>query len=397
MEDAMVYFDDAMKILDTLPETKPNQEQRVRLLVNQVLIFQLLLKFPEYYDLLVHFEPMVIGLGNQSLLGTYYTRLGHCEWWFGKFDEAIQTAEKGLKLCNDTDNIDDAAYACNLLQWCYLFKADLERVFALKREALDLQERQFSLRWYVWSLCAASLSYQYKGYWNDASREAESALKTAEEFGDRSLMCFSAWILSAVYCFKNDFPLSIEHGKYAVSTAPTPADKLWAQSILAWAYCRAGELNQGIEILVSLIPIFQSTGFIYGVVYNKVELGEGYWLDGRCAEAKQTLEEAVELGMRHGMRFYVAWAHCILGEITRIKDPDQSSAHFVKSISISKEINAENELARAYAGYGRLYKQQGNIEKAREYLTKALDIFERLGTLIEPEKVRKELLELPDA
>ena len=30
------------------------------------------------------------------------------------------------------------------------------------------------------------------------------------------------------------------------------------------------------------------------------------------------------------------------------------------------------------------------------YLTKALEIFERLGTLLEPDKVRKELAELPE-
>jgi hypothetical protein len=44
----------------------------------------------------------------------------------------------------------------------------------------------------------------------------------------------------------------------------------------------------------------------------------------------------------------------------------------------------------------RCHKQQGNIEKARKYLTDALEIFERLGTLMEPDKVRKELSELAD-
>jgi tetratricopeptide (TPR) repeat protein len=58
-------------------------------------------------------------------------------------------------------------------------------------------------------------------------------------------------------------------------------------------------------------------------------------------------------------------------------------------------FKAENELARAYAGYGRLHKQQGDIAQAQEYLDKALQIFKRLGTLIEPDKVRKELAELP--
>jgi len=43
---------------------------------------------------------------------------------------------------------------------------------------------------------------------------------------------------------------------------------------------------------------------------------------------------------------------------------------------------------------GRYHKQQGNVEQAREYVTKALKIFERLGTLIEPDKVREELADL---
>jgi hypothetical protein len=49
----------------------------------------------------------------------------------------------------------------------------------------------------------------------------------------------------------------------------------------------------------------------------------------------------------------------------------------------------------AYAGYGRLHQQQEHVEQAREYLTRALAIFECLGTLGEPEKVRQALAALP--
>ncbi len=61
-----------------------------------------------------------------------------------------------------------------------------------------------------------------------------------------------------------------------------------------------------------------------------------------------------------------------------------------------QEIKAENELALAYAVYGRLNKQQGKVGQAREYLAKALEIFEQLGTLVEPDKVREELAGLPE-
>ena len=70
--------------------------------------------------------------------------------------------------------------------------------------------------------------------------------------------------------------------------------------------------------------------------------------------------------------------------------------HFHKAISTFQEIKAENDLALAYSGMGCYHKRQGNMEGVREYLTKALEIFERLGTLIEPDKVRKELAELPE-
>ena len=72
-------------------------------------------------------------------------------------------------------------------------------------------------------------------------------------------------------------------------------------------------------------------------------------------------------------------------------NPVQEGAHFEKSISVLREIKAENELAHSFAGYARYHKHTGHIAQAREYLIKALEIFERLGTLIEPDKVRKEL------
>ena len=53
-------------------------------------------------------------------------------------------------------------------------------------------------------------------------------------------------------------------------------------------------------------------------------------------------------------------------------------------------------MALAYAGYGRFYQQQGSIAQAREYFVRALAIFERLGTLGEPDKVRQALAALSD-
>jgi tetratricopeptide (TPR) repeat protein len=134
-----------------------------------------------------------------------------------------------------------------------------------------------------------------------------------------------------------------------------------------------------------------------GVIPTTCTLGGGYWLAGEADKATKMLEEAMEIADRCGARYYAGFAQRLLGEIALKAKPDQAAAHFEKSIAIFREIKAENELALAYAGYGRLHKQQNKITQALEYLTKALEIFERLGTLFEPDKVREELAGLPEA
>jgi len=97
-----------------------------------------------------------------------------------------------------------------------------------------------------------------------------------------------------------------------------------------------------------------------------------------------------------GARHLAGWTHRILGEVALETNPAQVVPQFEKSIAIFRETKGENELALAYSGLGRYHKGHANVVEAREYLTRALEIFERLGTLLEPDKVMEELAELPE-
>ena len=129
--------------------------------------------------------------------------------------------------------------------------------------------------------------------------------------------------------------------------------------------------------------------------YGGALLAEGYLLAGEYEKARQTSDEVIEIATRMGAKIWLGWSHRILGEVALKTNPDQAAPHFEESISIFREIKAQNKLAKAYSGMGRLHKLRGEYAEARRYLTQALEIFERLGTLIEPDKVRKELAELP--
>jgi class 3 adenylate cyclase/tetratricopeptide (TPR) repeat protein len=396
LEQAKAYFDEAMKHLDTLPETEENRRRRISLIVNQGEVFHQLFKFPEYYELLTRYEPMAEGLGNPELLGAFIGRLGHCHFGFGQYDQAIQSLTKAAKLCESAGNAEDAGHAYCYLEWSLLFRGNFDRVLAVKEDLMRTMGQLFNLRWYVMGLCAASRAYICFGRWDEAVEEAQKALNVAEEFSDNSLIIFATWALSLTYAWKGDSGQALEYGEFVLQRASTPADKGWAGRGLGWALCRAGEPMRGIELLNTALAIFQSGCYMPGVIPTTCTLGDGYRLAGDYDKAKQTLEEGLEIADRCGARYYAGFAQRLLGEMALKTNQGQVTSHLDKSIAIFREIKAENELALAYASYGRFYKQQGDMAQAREYLTRAMEVFERLGTLIEPDKVREELDELPE-
>jgi tetratricopeptide (TPR) repeat protein len=256
---------------------------------------------------------------------------------------------------------------------------------------------QFNLRFHTYALSLASRAYACLGRWDEAVEEGQKALRVAGEFSDNSLISWSASNLSIAYTWRGDLARAVECGELAVQKAPTPVDKSFAQRSLGWAWCRSGETTRGIELLTMVLPIFRAGRFIPTEIPLMCFLGEGYWLAGENDKARQTLEEGLEMAERYGVRYELGFAHRLLGEIYLKNNPAQAALHFEKSIAIFQEIKAENELAMSYAGYGRLHKKQGEIVRAREYLTKALEIFKRLATPIEPNNVREVLAELPEA
>jgi tetratricopeptide (TPR) repeat protein len=398
MEEAKAYFDEAMALLDTLPETEENRHRQISLLVNQEFVVELLFKFQEYYDLLIRYEPMARGLGNPELLGAFYGRLGHCHFAFGHCDQAIQTLTKAAELCEAAGNAEDAGHAYAYLVMSHSDRGDYDRVLALKEDLLRSMEQIFNLRWYVRGWCGVINAYSYLGRWDEAVEEGKKALSVAQEFSDNSMISIAASHLSLAYSWKGDLGRAAAYGELAVEKAPTPGDKARSKRSLGWALCRAGEPNRGIELLTTgILPIFRAGDFMAFETPLRCYLGEGYWLAGEEEKARQMLEEGLEMAERCGTSYYAGFAQRLLGEIALKTNPTQATLHFEKSIAVFREIRAENELALAYAGYGRLHKQQGQIAQAREYLTKALEIFERLKTLIEPEKVREILAELPEA
>ena len=394
MDEAKASFYEALKLMDTLPCSEKNQHRRLSLAVNQVAVFMLLLEIPEYHDLLTRFEPESSDFKNQSLLGAFFSRVGICEFGLGRFDDSIATLTKAAQLCEQVGNAGDAGFAYTWLEWGLLYKGDFEQVLAVKKDLLRMMDQEFNHQWYAWGLCAASRANTCLGLWDDAIKEGKKAFDIAQTYDDNSIICVASRDLSIAHTSKGELEKAAACGELMFQKALTPADKAWAQRSLGWSMCRAGEWNKGIKLMIEALPTFKAGRWLPSLIPMTCTLGEGYLLSGDYANAKKTLDEGLEIFEHCGVRFYLGWAHRLLGELATKTSIDFASAHFEQSISILHEIKARNELALSYAGYGRYYKEQKEPAKARECFSNALEIFKELGTKLETEKISLGLSDL---
>jgi tetratricopeptide (TPR) repeat protein len=300
---------------------------------------------------------------------------------------------KAAELCEQTGNAKGAAAAYFGWARLLMYQGNLEQALLFYDKAKEKIQQEFDLAMLKWTLGGSASNYAYMGHWEEVVKEGEKLLRLCEEYADNDLISNGLWYLGWAYLIKGDLVRGVQYCELSLEKARTPAIRTWAQMVVAYAWCRSGEVKKGCEMLLQLVPVVRASGFLAMEADVTVHLGEGQWLAGEYDQARETLEGALKLAEEGGMKYFAGRACRLLGEVHLKTDPVLGAEHFEKAIAVLRAIKSENELALAYAGYGRLLKQQGDFAQARTYLTQALEIFERLGILIEPDKVKQELIE----
>jgi tetratricopeptide (TPR) repeat protein len=171
--------------------------------------------------------------------------------------------------------------------------------------------------------------------------------------------------------------------------------------------CSAGEVEEGLAVVAEAVEFVVKTG--ERMAEAELHRVKGELLSARTpadqAGAEASFRDALEIARRQRAKLWELRAAMSLARLWQRQGRKDEARELLAPVydwftegfdtRDLKEAKALlDDLAWTYSGMGRYHKQQGNTEQAREYLTKALEIFERLGTLIEPDKVREELADL---
>ncbi len=123
-------------------------------------------------------------------------------------------------------------------------------------------------------------------------------------------------------------------------------------------------------------------------MFSASVLADAYGSSGRVDDAIELAQRVLSWAERGGVGFLTARAHRLLGTLEAASGrPAAAAAHLDHAIEVAERTGSRNELALALGERGRLLRGV----KGRSDRERALAIFNRLGTRVEPERIRAEL------
>jgi DNA-binding SARP family transcriptional activator len=230
--------------------------------------------------------------------------------------------------------------------------------------------------------------------------------------------------LGSIYLNWNDYPRATEHFEKSLAIRIENGDTHGTAVLynnLGVAYERQGNYDKAFEYHRQSFELEKGIGDIYGLAISHTNLGlilcrgEDYpqaldhleeaagicrdikceWLLpetyrvmaevrlalGDVTEALEYGHASLEMAYKTGDKVFEGVAHRVLGKIMALghQQWEEGERHFSKSIDILKALGNEHELGKSYYECGLVLRDKGEVDRAQECLSQAIEIFERTG------------------
>jgi predicted ATPase len=148
--------------------------------------------------------------------------------------------------------------------------------------------------------------------------------------------------------------------------------RAWAAPALCtqgWAIAQGGEVDEGIAKMRQGLSRFQRAGLQGTYDYHRTALVETLLLRGEVEEALPIVRDALARCQTLLDRFHEAELHRLEGELLR-RGGDEAGAEaaFRAALEVAGRQSAKSYELRAAMSYGRLLRDQGKRDAARELL-----------------------------
>jgi len=266
----------------------------------------------------------------------------------GQYEEAIKLCQQSLdmveKLPENVDSRKERARIYNNLGSIYLNWNDYPRATEHFEKSLAIRIENRDAHGTAILYNNLGVVYERQGNYDRALEYHRQSFELEKEIGDIYGLAISHTNLGLILSRKEDYPQALDHLEEAVG------------------------ICGDIECEWLLPETYQAMAEV------RLALGE-------VTEALEFGQASLEMARKAGDKVFEGAAHRVLGKVMALgrQQREEGEKHFSKSIDILKALGNEHELGKSYYEFGLVLRDKGEADRAQEYLSRAIEIFERTG------------------
>jgi tetratricopeptide (TPR) repeat protein len=402
VEEAHQYFRKSFNIL--VSQEDKSEEEKILLidiLNNWGYAFYYLGDFKEFIHLFNAHKDLAESLDDKARTGMFYAWLGVALFMSGKAKDSYDVLSNALELGEISKNQKVVGYACTWLTWVCAELGILAEGTNFGERAQEIAE-SFPSDQYLFFKSLGGLSYinNMKGDTKKVFASAEILLDYSEKSSNNRSKVFGYWVKSWGHLLTGNIEGSQKSAEKAAEIALDPFYALFPKISLSLAYFMGGQFQAVEDVLKSALESCEKYEIGELSQLSYMALAPTFIAKGQMKQGLRMLEKSRESLARNHRRVWYAQSEYILGKIyTQIATGPtpafsvmtknvgflvknvpfagkKAEEHFKKAIDIFEEIRAKGFLGAAYLDLGLLYKNRGQADQGRHYVSKAIDIFQ---------------------
>ncbi|HLB78545.1 MAG TPA: hypothetical protein VJO72_16060, partial [Candidatus Dormibacteraeota bacterium] len=382
--EAVGYFEQALRALPQLPETRGTREQAIDLRLALRSALNPSGDFGRSMAYLREAESLVAAFDDPRRLGQVSLYLSVHFSFMGAYDQAIATAQRALALATASGDAVLHALANQYLGTAYQAQGDYRwAIDCLGQTVASLEgswrHERLGRVFMPTVLSRARLSWGHAelGSFAEGRALGEEGLRIAEAVDHPASVMIASWGIGLLALRQGDLPRALPLLERAVGLcqdADLPLYFPWMAWALGAAYTLNGRVADAVPLLTQAMEQADAMERVDVQAFCSLSLGEAQMRAGRLAEAYTLAAHTLAHAREHKERGNEAYALRLLGEIAAQRDPLESApaeAHYQQACALAEALGMRPLQAHCHRGLGRLYAETGQREQACAELSAA--------------------------
>ncbi|HEV8713986.1 MAG TPA: AAA family ATPase, partial [Candidatus Binatia bacterium] len=242
-----------------------------------------------------------------------------------------------------------------------------------------LQASPYTAQYEVFSLSYLAWILWHLGHPDQALERSHEAVALAQELSRPFPLAYALGMAARFHQLRREGQAVKERAEAMIALSTEQGFPYWlALGTIwrGWALAARGQTEEGIAQIRQGLAAYQATGAEAGRPWYLALLAEAYGKVGQAEEGLNVLTEALEVVNKTGERMYEAELYRLKGMLTlqsKVSSPKsqverEAEEFFQKAIEIARKQQAKSLELRAVMSLSRLWQQQDKTAEARQML-----------------------------